>query len=536
MKKYLKRYSDQNPEKFNKDFILGREKDDILETVKDIFKTLEVIDEFKVEEVSISQDESTFGPIKMQHRYYKSVLPSRLDKIHYRVRVTPSEDTELGPIEFGAERKDDEAAKPSENSFIQEGDIYLNKLVDNCFYINEGVRYFLVYQIVDNATYGTEDCVSLKSLLMPITLKQHEVIATPEFNGDPVTLKGFDVLLFAKKVNPVLYFMGKEAYNDLIETPIPEDSNSFTVWTTKKDSALIDRFNEFFGVDFAFSADINDPAFKDRTVFKLLTEKGKDVKGCYVGVPTDKLKAKDKNVMSVLGSLLDIRDETKKKRIVFSYDDLITPWFWINSLAGFFCKNTDYLKRMSKIRTTLISLNRITDSTTRKILKLKDEDKHDTLTIIRYIMRDFDRLQSEDSQDLDNKRLRLHEYQIYPLRAYFSAQLYRIFNSQTRSKLVLSRALSNLSPTFVIKSTITNELLRYYGASNEIDLYTSLLKFSFRGPQSITSSSVSVRQRDLTPTQTGRISLVASSASDPGLSGNLTPFVEVWDGFFKKQD
>ena len=38
--------------------------------------------------------------------------------------------------------------------------------------------------------------------------------------------------------------------------------------------------------------------------------------------------------------------------------------------------------------------------------------------------------------------------------------------------------------------------------------------------------SKTIQQRDLHPSYAGRLSLVASSASDPGMSGTLTPFIE----------
>ena len=84
----------------------------------------------------------------------------------------------------------------------------------------------------------------------------------------------------------------------------------------------------------------------------------------------------------------------------------------------------------------LISLDRLMDNSSREILNLKPEDKENTLTIIRYIVKNFESLVSADSQDLDNKRLRLYEYQLYPLRTYLSNQTYRVLNSPTRSKAV----------------------------------------------------------------------------------------------------
>lgn len=529
MKEYLKRYSDHNPEKFNKEFILSRKNHDILEYVKDIFKALEILDEVTVEEVSINRDEASFGPVKMQHKYYKSILPSRLDKIHYRVRITPSENIVMEQIELG---KSNEKEKPiTAESFVKEGDIYINKLIDNCFYINEGVRYFLIYQIVDNATYGTEDAVSLKSLLMPITLKQHIITAEPEYLGTPIELKSFDALLFSKSVNPLLYVLGKDSYNSIVQLNVKDEDNSLELWQNHRDTTIIDKFNEFFKVDFKFAAKSEELIEDGRTIFCISSSKNDD--GCYVSVDSEKLKV-DNLTQGVLGSLLDMRNETKKKKISVSYEQFISPWFWIDTLSAFFTKNNDYVKKFNKIRTMLISLNRLMDETTRKILNLKDEDKENTLTIIRYIMSNFDELMNSDSQDLANKRLRLYEYQLYPLRKYFSDQIYRVLNSPTRSKAILDRIFSNLSPMFVIKQTVTNELLRYYNSTNDLNLYSALCKYTFRGPQSLTKT-VTNKQRDLHPSYSGRLSLIASSASDPGLSGSLTPFIEVHDSYFEKQ-
>lgn len=538
MKHLLKKYSDENPEKFNHDFIMSRDKEDLLECIKDTFKTLEVLDEIEVLDVSINTDEASFGPIKAQHSYYKSTLPSRFDKIHYKVRITPNENIVNGPIELGKNERG--TVIPTTESFIREGDIYINKLIDNVFYINEGIRYYLIYQIVDNATYGTEDAVSLKTLLMPVTLKQTILPFSPEFGKPTEDLKSFNLHLFDKKVSPIIYKMALESYNKLAVTPVGEDENTLTKWQSIRDESLIDKFNEFYGTDFKFSDDLNSLETEGRTIFRVTADKPKagDI-GCYISVSEEKL-ANDPLTRCVLGSLLDLRKEVKnsikRKKILFTYDQFISPWFWIDLISGFFTSNTDYLKKFNKVRTILISLNRLVDETIRKILKYDDEDKKNVLTIVRYIMKNFDELMNADSQNLEEKRLRLQEYQLYPLRKYFSEQIYRIINSTTRSKMVLDKIFSSFSPMFVVKQTIQSDLLRYYNAPNEIDLFTALLKYTFRGPQSL-AKTVTITQRDLHPSYAGRISLVASSAGDPGMSGTLSCFAKVYKGgYFKDQE
>jgi hypothetical protein len=540
MKKFLKRYSDENPERFNSDFILSRNDEDIVDYIRDIFKALEILNEIEVLEVKLETDESDFGPIRNQHQYYKAILPSRLNKIHYKVKITPSENVPDKPILIDNEDNDyesvgDEVIKTEDNSFIIERDLFINKVIENSFYINEGIRYFLIYQIVDNSTYGTKDSVSLKSLLMPITVKKRDTLSLDSYFDSTKTYMNipvYDILLFSKRINPVLYVMAKYAYNSLISMDVKNPDKIIDERMNLKDEKMVEYFNSFFEVDFKFSDDENSLIGDNRTVFKLKDKQSKN--GTFVSVPTDKMDSNDENTLSVLGSLADIKID-KKKRITFTYEEFTSPWFWINKLSAFFTKNTDPVKKFDKIKTMLISLDRLMDDATRKILNLTEEDKRNTLNIIRYMLRNFENLSREDNQDLDNKRLRIYEYMLYPLRKYFSDHIYRVLNSPTRSANILQRIFSNLNPMYIIKQTVVNELLRYYNSSNEMNLYSCLLKYTFRGPQSI-SKTVSVNQRDLHPSYTGRLSLVASSASDPGISGTLVPFIEVHDYFFTKQE
>lgn len=545
MKKFLKQFSDENPERFNKDFIMSRNDEEILDYVKDIFKALEILNEIEVLDVSMDTDESNL-PIINSNQYYKSILQSRLNKITYKVKITPSEKSVLKPIlvdefedDIDVKKFEDKETEnqESENSFIIEKNLFINKLIDKSFYINEGIRYFLIYQIVDNSTYGTRDAVSLKSLLMPITVMRRPMsyILADQFDSSKTyEAPVYDVLLFAKKISPVLFLMGKYAYNSLINAY--PDSNDDAIVSNRQnfvDDSLLEKFNKFFDVDIKFADDENELLEEGRTVLRLLKDKRNT--STFVSVDRKKLESKDKNLLTVLGSLADMKGKDKKKQISFAADDFSKPWFWINHLSTFFTNNTDPTKKFEKIRTMLISLDRLMDEATRKILNISPRDKENTLSVIRYIMRNFDQLATEDNQDLSNKRIRLYEYQLYPLRKYFSDQIYRVLNSPTRSKVILNRILSNLNPMYIIKRTVVNELLRYYNSTNEMNLYSCLLKFTFRGPQSI-NRTVSVNQRDLHPSYAGRLSLVASSASDPGISGTLVPFVKLHDNFFEKQE
>ena len=122
--KLLKEYSDNNPERFNKEFILSKNDDDLLDEITNVFKSLEVIKQIHVDSVTIDRNEEMFGPIKQNNKYYKRPNVTRLLKVHYKISIVGLEKSE-------------------------KKDIYMLKLLDNSFYYSDGVRYFPIWQIVD---------------------------------------------------------------------------------------------------------------------------------------------------------------------------------------------------------------------------------------------------------------------------------------------------------------------------------------------------------------------------------------------------
>ena len=68
MKKLLNQYMKEVSEPFNKEWILSRNDDNILQHVRDIFKSLEILPEIHIDpnDITLETDESTFGPIKQQ--------------------------------------------------------------------------------------------------------------------------------------------------------------------------------------------------------------------------------------------------------------------------------------------------------------------------------------------------------------------------------------------------------------------------------------------------------------------------------------
>ena len=158
MRSLLKEYSDYNPERFNKDFIYLKDKDDVLTHVKNIFEALEdVIPYLKFEHCSLNTDESTFPDwtsAKEEGKKFVNIEKSRLQIINLRFRLTDP--------------------KGEEEDKIIEKYLYFPKLIDHTyFYLNDN-KFFPIYQIIDSATYNNNGSLTLKTLLMLLTLRTTE--------------------------------------------------------------------------------------------------------------------------------------------------------------------------------------------------------------------------------------------------------------------------------------------------------------------------------------------------------------------------
>lgn len=393
-----------------------------------------------------------------------------------------------------------------------------------------------IWQIVDNLSYATNNGVSLKSLMMPITIIANDkIVANTENGKGVVTVPDFCALIFSKKVSPLFYYMCKLSLDSLDAAGISV-YDDIDKYETYKDETLIDKFNAYFGLHLKFADDPTKLYGENKSVFKLV---GKKEEGLSFSISTDELNTNIGKI--VVGMLVgaktrDKKGFTNKLPFVFSYDNLICPWFWVDSLinASGFSRSDDAYKRYEKVRGVYVSLSRIIDSETKKSLPLKEKDKSDVFAIMKYLMLNFDSLFNADSQNLHNKRVRLYEYILYPLRVYFGQHINRIINMQiNRTAESISKIFTSLTPMFLMKNLVTSQLLRTYNSTNDYDLFSAYLKGTFKGPQAL-GKGVSLEQRDINPSYVGRIGLAAASPGDPGVTFTFSPFVKTYDGYFDK--
>ena len=521
MKKYLADYQRLNPEKFNGKLLRSKNDSDLLREVKTVFQSLELIPSLRVADVRIDDREETYGPIRAtddkEHKtYYKSTQPSRLVKIHYSIAVD------------GLETK-------------IEQDLYMLRLLDNNYYINQGTHYFPIWEIVPNLTIHSRNALMVKPAAMPLSLiKSTTIQAVAEhskliLNNLPV----FDVLMFNKSLPLMYYIAGKKAideYNREIigdvpnKTVNPTDVEKMQNWKT---TAIIDAINDYWSLHLKFSDDPESLNIDDRVVFK--QENG-------VAFSLSKSEAESVNGRIAIASLLCCTDTTsnksrKKKRqyLTFTYDQLITPWYWIDLVGQTFTRGNDIFKRYRKANSIFISVDRVIDISAQKSMPIADMYKENCYTVLRYLCRNFDDLMKRDNNDLKNMKLNLYEYILYPLRIKLAKKINQLSNQSTVTPDDIKKIFKGLSPMFLIQELVKSGLIHIYEGTNDMNVFCETLKCTFVGPAGGAGSNLTLSQRDLQPSFNGRLDLVAASPGNPGPTSILVPFGDITDGKFSNE-
>jgi len=473
MYNFLKQYGENNPEKFNEEFIYMKRNDNVLEYMKDICKALEVIDGVKFLGAELETDESKLNTRGKEGEKWISLEESRLDNITIRFSI-----------------KDDDG-----NDELIERSILFPKLINDFYYVLDGNKSYPIYQIIDLATYKTPKSLTLKTLLMPIVLRTHEV-TLEDVNGNEYTDNLFIIDLFKNKINVLHYYFAKFGFDKTVEMFGYDDHS--------------------VGIVDANDIDFDDSDNEDYIFFKIN-------KNLAVYARDEVMEDSfGKRFVMMICEMMNLRSTVAK---------IVVREQWEKKLGMIFTKNPN--SQIDKAKKIIISFERILDDRTKKILRIDDSHKESIYTIIRWMMTEYDYLITKDNMDLANKRIRVNEYLLHPLLIKFSTITYRLLNKPQVTFNQKKQLFSTLGPGFVIKKLKQNELLRYNNSVNGIDLFTSGLKFSQRGPQSMSEGgkSISVRYMGLHPSYVGRIGLTTSSSGDPGMTGTFTPFIKT-DKFY----
>lgn len=370
-------------------------------------------------------------------------------------------------------------------------EIFFPVLIDNQFFIINSNRYTPIYQLVDSGTYRTKKFLILKTLIMPINIEDKSQIIE-DINGEKFKSKILNLYLFKARVNLFTYYFAKMGF---------EETMKFFKFDNKIEIVNIADGEEF-----------NEEMLN----FQVSNSIGFNVDPEYFN--------SDKNHQILVTTLLDNFGSRLKM------DKIENQEYWVKKLGMNFTRNNS--AHQEKGESILVSFERLLDVITKQILRIPNEDKEDVYCIVRWMAENFINLSKLDNMDLDNKRLRLYEYLVYPLLMKFSKGTYRLLNKKNPS-LKEIESIFNIPAGYLISSLVKNETIRYVNTVNSYDLFSVALKGTQGGPQSqFSGKSENVKCRNLHPSYMEKIDLVSTSAGDPGVSFVLTPFVQMEENLY----
>lgn len=477
MKKFIKEYVNKNEERFNYPLINREYDDDLVEYIIDCCKSLEVLEyikflgyEYVTDESEINTSEyidarSRTKPKKNDVTKYMYLEDSRYAELRLKFK-----------LECGGESK-----------------IITKKLLvpipdNNLYYTIKGNKYFLLYQIVDAASYTTKSSIVLKSM-MPVNLKMKQYIAKTTY-GETFTAPIYTIGVFRKDVDVLIFYLAKIGVKKTLEYYSVDKIMGFTESVENAEEYI------YFSINAKLYLEIDKHFFNKYT---------------YV-----------KSVAFMLLTLMTNR---------MTMENLYSKDYWIEAIGalGTVNKNNQYEKGVN----TLIFFDRMIDDTTKKILKLHPIHKKNIYSILRWLIQNFSELRKKDSMDLNNKRLRCNEYIASLLTKTFSEKLNRIIAMGQKATLRNVEEIFKFQGDLILSQLHRSGLLRYDDNVNDLDVFGKL-KVTFKGPNSLGNSndnSISTKFRGLHPSYLGKLDINVCGTSDPGTSAILTPFCKT-DGLY----
>ena len=358
------------------------------------------------------------------------------------------------------------------------------------YYTLKGKRYILMYQLVDSTTYSTSNSVVLKSI-MPIVLKRKsKMIHDVDRNG--FTIPVYLTAIFKNEINMMLLFFAKMGFKE-----------GLMYLSMDKVISLVNSLGDdldkyiYFKINQETFIKVNRFAFEESTEIK-----------------------------SVIGMILDIVNNRT------TINDMLDKNFWLEKLGHQPNIQQPNFKR-AKARNLLLSVDRMMDMTTRRILNISADHKDSMYSALRWMFMNYNDLKSKRIMDITNKRLRDHEYIASLMTRELSNTLYRIMSKVRKPQ---SRNLNTLEELFSIRGDIlinnlyNSGLFKFDDTVNDMDFFNKL-KYTIKGPNSQGNSSgktIATCQRGIDPSFVGRIDLNVVGNSSPGETGVLTPFIETF--------
>lgn len=486
-KELIASFNKENRERFNQ-FLFDRDEMEIVEEIKKVILSSQRDGLFtvKVESFKVIEDYAEINRLMFDYNEkYKSKNKNRRKENIYDFINLKDSDVRLLIVRYYIAIKDT-------SEYI---DVYIAipRIVDRYYLRINGNMYSTMFQIVDGSTYNNLtsnskfSSVTMKSMFMPIRVYRYSDIFHT-IDDEEIKATFYVTRIFNKSLPGMKYFLAKMGLNKTIE---------------------------FLGLQSIYISD------KEQTMEGFYTFKLQNGNYLLVGKA---MMDSDNMTQSLVHSII----KSIKKDV--QYNDIFSNWFWKISLGSDFNNPT-----VEKGESILASLESIYDIATKESIKLPEEYKKDIYDIIRWMMREFSYLRQKDNLDISYKKIRLAEYIASLYAAKISKGIYRISDMKNRANILDIKKALTTHPTYLLSAIDKCNLVNYRNMVNDMDSLVAL-KCTYKGISGLGengSNAIPDIYRSVNISHIKRVDLDSSSATDPGITGTICPYTDLYDdGYF----
>ena len=379
--------------------------------------------------------------------------------------------------------------------------IAVPRIVDGFYFKINGNYYSAMYQIVDASTYNNSSSkntkkpsVTFRTVFSPIRIYRYNTNLTT-IDGESINCVYFMINVFKKTIPSMKYLLARFGFYETIEFL------RLTDITIVKDLRNINTDNFY--------------VFPAREFYVIAA------KMIY-----DSSQIAQSFVYTLIDTIVYMKNS--------SFGEFFTTKLYIKSLgANFVTKNLDTI--YSKGLSLLDSLEFNYDEISKEDLKLDWEDKADIYRVIRWILYMLNALRQKDNLNITTKKVRYAPYIASLYADKVARGMYRISDEGDLAKLsTISKAI-RVPPLYLVNAMVNCELINYKNCVNDMDSIVAL-KYTFKGISGIGEkpNAISDAYRSVHPSHIGKIDVDSSSNSDPGVSGTICPYVNLYDWHFSE--
>ena len=229
------------------------------------------------------------------------------------------------------------------------------------------------------------------------------------------------------------------------------------------------------------------------------------------------------------------------------FENIEDPEFWVRSLGANFNntseenmlyilehKGTAIHDTLDKGSSVLDSFENIYDISTKESIRLPEDQKATMYHILRWLVREFNRLRMKDNLDISIKKIRFESYiaSLYAMKV--AKGIYRVADHGTKITCTAIRKAIRTDPLYLLNTVAKSNLVNYKNMVSDLDALIAL-KFTYKGIAGLgetDGNSIPEICRHTHPSHLGRLDLDNSSDTNPGITGTISPFTQIYDGYF----